>query len=62
MEWIQGMRDRIKAENKQRQLRQPVYTDLEISPLQEIRDLVNTIPNDQKLGEAIRNYINKYHE
>lgn len=43
--------------------KQEVYTDLEItiSPLEEIKQLVETISNDKELGEAIRNYITTYH-
>lgn len=42
-----------------------VYTDFErtipeLSPIQEIAELVDEYPNDQQLGEAVRNYIKNY--
>lgn len=48
-----------------------VYQDLEaiisehgptISPIEEIKSIVRLYPNNEELGKAIRNYINKYHE
>ncbi len=41
-----------------------IYTDHELrfSPYDEIVILVNRIPNDQELGEAVRKYIKQHQE